>query len=650
MHKILQDIETGVGETIRRRLQIEPPASLSASEPPDAALGDVAFAVCFELARTLRRSPRAIAEELRADLSHLPGVVRVEVAGAGYLNLFLHRATLLNRLIQADRSLTALPADGKIIVEHTNINPNKAAHIGHLRNAVLGDTLVRALRYLGHTVEVQNYIDDTGVQLADLVVGFQDLGPGEPAAIAARERFDHFCWDLYARVTALYEAEPSALERRRQVLQEMEQGDNPTAALAADLADRIVRCHLATMARLGVHYQVLPRESDILRLRFWDRAFEMLRAASALQRPADGKNAGCWVMDLSGDDTFGDIEDTQKVLVRSNNTVTYTGKDIAYQLWKFGRLARDFHSRPYLPDELGETVWRTGWEDGDADAPSFGAATTVYNVIDRRQAYPQKVVAKGLAALGFLTEARHSIHFAYEMVALTPACAEEMGMTLNADDRKRPYVEMSGRRGLGVKADDLIDRLIARATAEIEKRNPGMNPDTLQETARTLAVGALRYFLLRFTRNRVIAFDFSEVLSFEGETGPYVQYSVVRARNILRKVRTRDGLSADELTARIDAGLGPEADEIPADEWELARLCARLDRTVRESVDKQELSGIARHAFALAQAFNAFYHRFPVLAEPDPAARRRRLVLVGLFTRTMLRALGLMGITVPDRM
>jgi len=651
MSATFRRIESGLAAAIARRFGIDPPRC-TATPTPEPALGDLAFTVAFELARTLRRPPRLIATELAEELGRLADVRSVVVAGGGYLNVFVDRAAFLaGQLGDPGAPRPGFADPGKVIVEHTNINPNKAAHIGHLRNAVLGDTLVRALRYLGRRVEVQNYIDDTGVQVADLVVGFEDLGGPTPSEVARRPgRFDYYCWDLYAQVTALYEAEPERRKRREETLHRMEAGDNPTAALAADLSGRIVRCHLATMARIGVTYELLPRESDILRLQFWSRAFELLRERGAVHLEAAGKNRGCWVMDLSGDPEFADIEDTQKVLVRSNSTVTYTGKDIAYQLWKFGLLGRDFGYRRLPDPPAGHPVWITSSDGGEPDAPAFGGGSLVYNVIDQRQAYPQKVVAKGLAALGFGDAAARSHHFSYEMVALTPACAADLGMALDAEDRARPWIEMSGRRGLGVKADDLLDRLIERAAAEVRRRHADLEPGDVEAIARQLAVGALRYFMLRFTRNRVIAFDLDEVLAFEGETGPYVQYSVVRARNILNRLREREGVGEEELERLVATGIPPSDPQPPDEEWELALLCSRLGEVVADAVGKEEMSGIARHAFALAQSFNSYYHRFQVLGETDPAVRRRRILLVVLFRAAMERALGIMGVEVPPRM
>ncbi len=630
--------------------------------PPTAAQGDLASAVCFDLARTARKAPRVLAEQLVAAFVPGDGIVRLEAAGAGYLNGFLDRPSCLREWLAADRSPRP-GAGGKVIVEHTNINPNKAAHIGHLRNAVLGDTLVRCLRQLGRDVEIQNYIDDTGVQVADLVVGFlvvlgEDFATVhakyDEAALAARGlRFDYIAWDLYADVTRFYEADKSRLAHRQDTLHAIEAGANPVAELAAYVARRMVRHHLRTMDRIGVRYDLVPKESDILALNFWGDAFVRLKDAGAVKLIAGGKNAGCWVMDLPGVEE-GAGED-QKVIVRSNGTVTYVGKDIAYQMWKFGLLGRDFHYTrlDWGPEPSLYELWGTTSSDGQPDAPAFGHGESVYNVIDTRQSYLQRVVAAGLRSLGHAAEAERSTHFAYEMVALTPAAIVSMfpDFVLSDDDRKKPYLEMSGRKGLGVRADDLIDALLKRAEDEIRKRNPAEDDARVKETSRRIAVGALRYYMLRFSRNRVVAFDLDDALAFEGETGPYLQYSIVRARNILAKLAERRGAfeaEADWLASHVDLG-GVPPDQI-AELWEIPLLLSRTDAVLRQAVDSLELATVAKHAYTLAQAFNSFYHRSPVAKEDDPVARRVRAAVTRLYLDGMTHLLHVMGIEVPDRM
>jgi arginyl-tRNA synthetase len=535
--------------------------------PPDRALGDLATPVAFELARHLRRPPRAIAQDLAARLGEGTGL-QVAAAPNGYLNVFLDRRRFLMERLRP--AATAAVDTGKTIVEHTAINPNKAAHVGHLRNSALGDTLVRVLRFRGVPVEVQNYIDDTGVQVADVIVGFEQLEHrtlDDVRALAEEPRFDYYCWDLYARVTEWFEADPDRLAHRAAALHALEQDGNESAAMAALIADRIVRRHLETMARMNVGYDLLTFESHILALHFWARAFEILKETGAVFLQTRGKLAGCWVMRIQedaaagpgGDASLADEggsaeEEPEKVIVRSNGTVTYVGKDIANQLWKFGLLGRDFHYRIF-DRRTNRRLWATSREatPDEHDAPTFGRAAAVYNVIDVRQSYLQKLLKQALVALGYPSQAERSTHFAYEMVALSPATARLLGYLDPEDaDPKRTFVEVSGRRGQGVKADDLLDRLVARAESEVAGRNPDLSAEQAARTAAMIAVAAVRYFMIKYSRAKVIAFDIDEAMSFEGETGPYLQYAVVRANNIFHKLRERDGVSEEEITSALD--------------------------------------------------------------------------------------------------
>ncbi|HYS07013.1 MAG TPA: arginine--tRNA ligase [Candidatus Dormibacteraeota bacterium] len=653
----MEDIKQAVAgalETIVREKYEAAPGLIAVEYPPRPGMGDLATPVAFELAKRLRRPPRQIAQELAASFPALPGVLRVEAGGAGYLNIFLDR-TAAARALAREIEAPPRPAggQGKIIVEHTNINPNKAAHIGHLRNAVLGDTLARCLRFFGHEVEVQNYIDDTGVQVADIVIGFREiLRAGLDEARAVPGKFDVFCWDLYARVTDLYEQRPETQELRPAVLKHLEERQGDDAGLAAYVARRIVNCHLDTMTRIGVRYDLLPWESDILAHRFWDRAFELLKKKKAIERVTTGDRAGCWVMPLEGP-RFAELKEGEKIIVRSNGTVTYVGKDIAYQLWKFGLLDANFDYAVFRSEGDGHIVWTSTSDQRErqAEHPGFGGAERVYNVIDVRQGYLQAIVVEGLKALGHAAQAERSIHFAYEMVALTPASAGKLGVSLSDEDRQRSYVEMSGRRGLGVKADDLLDALERQALDEIKSRNPGIEQDESRALARAISIGALRYLMVKYTRNRVLAFDFDEALSFEGETGPYLQYAVVRAGGIFEKMATAGG--PDETTAArwarettFDLPPGEAAEE----HWALLTLIARFRETVQQAVESLELSQIAKYAFTLAQRFNAFYHKYPVMQEPDPRFKQVRVVLTYLFLSQMRHAFGLMGIPEPERM
>jgi len=610
--------------------------------PPRIELGDLALTAPFDLARSLKRKPREIAEALARDLNGLPGVKRAEVAGGGYVNLFLDRGAFARDLQQAFAERRTAPRQpGRVIVEHTSINPNKAAHIGHLRNATIGDTFVRLLKSRGHAVVIQNYIDDTGVQVADVVVGFQHLEKKSLQDVAAMDgRFDYHCWDLYARVGDFYAADPKNKAQQAETLRAIEEGNNETARLAAHIAARIVDAHLVTMARLGIRYDLLAHESDILRLHFWDRAFELLKESGALRLQSEGKNAGCWVLAMEGE-----AADEDKIIVRSNGTVTYTGKDIAYQLWKLGRLDRDFRYRRH-----GQGLWTTTSGDGEKGAPPFGHATAVYNVIDVGQSYPQRVVKAGVAALGHGEAAAASHHLAYEKVVLSPATARALGYDVSEDTTA---VKVSGRKGLGVKADDLIDALTAKADAEIATRDPERSAAARRRDATAIAVGALRYFLLKFTRTKVITFDMEEALAFTGETGPYLQNALVRARNIFAKLEAAGHPvpALLERAASLDLAAlltGAEGDEV----WSLLLLIARTDDAVEQAIRGEEPAVVAKHAFAVAQAFHSYYQqpKYSVLHAESHDARAFRTLVVSAFVRQMETLFELLGIPVPDRM
>ncbi len=639
--------------------------------PPKIEMGEAASPVCFELAKRLKKAPRMIAQEIAVGLGRVEGIAKLEVAGAGYLNAYFDRGAFWSAIAEEKKAAAHKPE--KIIVEHTSINPNKAAHIGHVRNAVLGDTMARTLRGAGCNVQVQNYIDNTGVQVADVVIAFLEMEKRTPVSVkmmAMEPRFDYLCWDLYAAATAFFlEDKPRAAQMRGATLRAIEEGQGEEAEVAEVVADSIVGFHLRTMARLGIHYELLARESEILHLHFWDAAFVQLKEAGAIQFVTEGKMAGCWVMPWRDEGAAAtekttpsktegatptenkkeDEENEQdKIIVRSNGTVTYVGKDIAYQLWKFGLLGKDFHYTQWVKAPEGEIVWTTTSAADDPGAPDFGApAGTVYNVIDARQAYLQQVVGAGLRALGHAKEAEQSIHLSYEIVALTPRCAAEMGYELSPEDAKKPYVEVSGRKGLGVKADDLIDKLEAAALMEVRARHGEMAEAEKIRTAHVIAVGALRFFLLKFTRNAIIAFDFKDALSFEGETGPYCQYAVVRIRGIRRK-GVEAGAGREVLTAESVRTILSGADGTGL--WELLLLAGSGDSAVDATIAAQEPAFLAKYAFQLAQGFNHFYHNHHILSETDEQKRSFLLGLTEVVETQLVRILDLLGIEAPEKM
>ena len=654
--ELQQQLTRHVRDFLKRQYDIELPR-LVVDQPPTVSMGEYALPLSFELARKLRKPPRKIAEEIVGAIGALPGFDRLEVAGAGYINARVNRGEAARLLLQEDaQRLTESPTAEKILVEHTSINPNKAAHIGHLRNAVLGDTFVRLLRAGGAHVDVQNYIDNTGVQVADVVVGFLYLEKKTQSDVekliaqsAPGRLFDYYCWDLYARVSQWYEEDKERLNLRLQTLHDIERGGNRAAAMGKVISEAIIRRHLETMQRLGIQYDFLPQESEILHLHFWDLAFTQLKQKGVLYLETEGKNKGCWVMKRAvtktsrpaDEEPTDGPDDDAKVIVRSNGTVTYVGKDIAYHLWKFGLLGKDFGYRKFHRYPDGHEVWISA-ESGEANHPHFGGVHAIYNVIDFRQEDPQNNVIEALRGLGYTEQAENQHHFSYAFVVLTPRCAEELGYEVSPEDRERPFIEISGRKGFGVKADDLIDSLIAAAQNEVDARHPEMPEGERRDIAVQIAIGALRYFMLKFTKGTVIAFDFKEALSFEGETGPYAQYAIVRASNIFRK----GGLSSeDALTGPVDHQFLKE-DEF----WELWLRAGQLSHMVQQCIATTEPAYAAKYAFQLAQQFNNFYHKHHILTETDEARKRFLLTTAAVVRRALIDCLAMMGISAPPVM
>ena len=669
-----------IRDFLRRAYALDLPR-IVIEQPPRVELGEYALPLAFDLAKKLRKPPRKIAEEIVSGIGPIEGFEKLELAGAGYINARIQRDQFAAALAAGEAPHAAVAA-GKILVEHSSINPNKAAHVGHLRNAILGDTFVRLLRFAGREVDVQNYIDNTGVQVADVIVGFLYLekkSRAEIEALISQPRFDYYCWDLYARASQWYAEDKQNLEVRRQVLHDIEQGGNETAVIADLISIAVLRRHLETMDRLDIEYDFLPRESEILHLHFWDAAFAKLKDAGVLTFENEGKNKGCWVMRRGGpakqiagkadgsrhseeEDLLTVVpltpgvdvrpdEDDQKVIVRSNGTVGYVGKDIAYHMWKFGLLGRDFGYRKFYRYPNGHDCW-ISTTVGALDHPHFGDVAEIYNVIDARQSEAQNSVIEALRALGHNEQADHYTHFSYEMVALTPRCAAELGYQLSEEDKARPYIEVSGRKGFGVKADDLIDTLITSAKKEVDPRHPQLNDAERAAIATQIATGALRYFMLKFTKSSVIAFDFKEALSFEGETGPYAQYAVVRATNIFRK----GGFDPEDFS-RDMASYVSDADlkrfltgEANNDFWELWLASSKTSYVIDQCIATTEPAHLAKHVFQLAQLFNTFYHRHPILTETHEKRKMFLLATIAVVRRELLRSLAVMGITAPPVM
>lgn len=607
------------------------------SLPAERKFGDLSTNLAFVLAKKTKNKPFLLANAMAEKLQgQLPEIESIEVAGGGFINFYLRRDQfLLYQWQNLARSMP--PRSEKVIVEHTSINPNKAAHIGHLRNSCLGDILARSCRFLGYEVEVQNYIDDTGIQIADVVWGLLYYQKKDLAAIKKITSLAAYLWDLYAEVNQAFNTNEKFAAERREVHKKIEDKINPEYQACLYIAQQVLHDHIRTMARLDIQYDLLARESDVIALDFFKAAAAELTAHQVMIWSQDPEKKGCLVIHY-------EREKIEKIIVRSNQTITYVGKDMAYNLWKFGLLPRDFFYRPFFTYPDNHPIYITTTEPF-AQALQFGRAGRVYNVIDVRQSYLQNLIAQVLVQLGHPEQSRNFIHFSYEMVAMTPACVREMGLQLAPEEEAKSYIEVSGRKGRAVKADDLIDQLIAKSKHELESRNSGLSAAEVEPIAKAIAVAALRYFMVKFNLNTVIAFDFKEALNFEGDSGPYLQYTMVRLNSILKKAAGAD-LVAEKNPGRLTCLDAAEKELY----WEIILNLALLETQVEYALANHELSSLAAYAYTLCQKFNHYYHLFPVLAEKDLAIKNLRLTLILLFKDKVEKLLHIIGITIPERM
>jgi len=616
---------------------------------------------------SLGRPPLQIAEGLAKILNSMTigSLQEVTTTKPGYVNFRLNRAgvglTIIENVLEEgpDFGQNPIGTGTKVVIEHTSINSNKAAHVGHLRNSCLGDTVMRMLRSQGYTVEAENYIDDSGVQVADVVVGFTLLQKGElqlPGGneMLEGEAFDYYCSRVYVAVGKLYEEKPEYKEFRKAILHSIEHGEEPESgpdypALAADLSHQIVQAHLKTMGRLNISYDLLTWESAILGAGLWTHTFEMLRSRGLLEHPESGPAADCWIL------PFGDAEASQedenermqdKILVRSDGTATYTAKDISNQLWKFGLtddIGVDFTYIPWGVQHDGRKLWtmRTPKDapthtEEEGNPARFGHAKIAINVIDVRQSYTQQVVYESLRRLGYVEQANNSRHIGYEVVALSRATAESLG--IDTSDGRSNYA-MSGRKGIEIKADDLINEAVKRM---LEIRRQGDKPEQDKNTAAILAASAIRYFMIRFGLQQIIALDMDEVLRPNGDTGVYLQYAYARANSIQRRLQ--------ESGYAIPARLEQLPVQLEQSEWELLRHIDVYPRRLAEASEQLAPHLLANYAYDLAAHFSDFYeHTPPIVKETDEVVKAYRAQLVQATTQTMSNVLRVLGFEPLER-
>jgi arginyl-tRNA synthetase len=617
IEEITQSIlqEAGLLRPENLKITVEHPANLEH--------GDYSSNIAMQLAKLLKRPPFQIANEFKERLpvhSNMNSIInKIEVAPPGFINFYLDWQ---NWALQSDIPASANhPTGKKVLIEHTSINPNKSAHIGHLRNSCIGDTLARMLKKTGHQVEVHNYIDDLGNQLADTVVGILHTSTEQPYT-----RFGDFCWETYAKINKAYKDQPDLLEQRTNVLTELEEGHSNIAWMGLLIAERIVREHVEEMKQFGIAYDVLVWESNIVREGFWARAFELLLQTSIFRQEQEGKLKGCWVLKQpENDGGLGDPSQSEfqsdKVLVRSNGILTYTAKDIAYHLWKFGLLDNDFRYKKF-----SDRLWST---HQNGVKKKIGHADMVINVIDQRQEYPQAMVKQALLALGFEEQAANLRHVSYGVVSLSPDTAKGLG--IDTSDGKHAYA-MSGRQGIGIKIADFLERMALIIDTK-RSRKAGLS-------SRAIAAASIRYYLLRFHLQTEVVFDLEQATEVSGNTGVYLLYSYARSCSILDKANAASSSVPAELKM---------FEELEQQELSLLRQLAYWPETLQASVNELAPNHLCTYAHELSTLFNHFYATCPIL-KAEGEKRSLRLWLTERYKQTLQEALEILGMPTPTKM
>ena len=598
-------------------------------EPAKPGFGDVSSNISFLLSKQLKRSPKEISEMLSEKFQHCIStlVLKTEAHPSGYLNFFADWEKL-GQLILSESFLDEfgdvdIGKNSRIVVEHTSVNPNKALHIGHIRNIIIGDTISRILEKANFKVNVLNYVDDSGLQVADIIVGFKHFGFDEEPP--AGKKFDHYCGDdVYVKTTEKYDEDPTLEEIRKNILKELEDGDSETAKFADKITRKVLADQLETCWNLSVFYDCLNFESQIIRSGLWAEIFKKLKEMSLIEFENEGKNAGCWVI-------RGENKEEDKVIVRSNGTATYIAKDIPYAAWKLGLLVDPFNYEKYEKEQPDSRVlWQTTLKKNDLISKNF-IGDKVITVIDSRQARLQKIITSLMGKFKSVPDAY--VHLGYESVTLSSDTAKTLG--LNTDGKQ---AQMSGRKGLYVNADSVYELLKEKTKQETQNRHPEMNSSEIEKIAHDVSVGTLRYEMIKQDLDKIITFDLTKSLSLEGDTAPYIQYTHARASRILEKSNRIPSID-------IDFSLLKEMSEI-----DLIKNIGLFNLHVRDAANNLSPKVIARYCHDLAVSFNSFYEHSKVLELGDIKLENARICLVNSFKTTLEKALELLGITAPNRM
>ena len=641
LKKVQKDLRISLQEALQKAIsntysEIKE-CTIEFTYPKYSKFGDYATNIALSLAKNLKTNPMTIAEQIVANLDLPKFVKKVQIEKPGFINIFLDSKQIIKKELEKfTKGYKLNKTNLKIIVEHTSVNPNKALHVGHLRNAVLGDTLARLLANYVEKVEIQNYIDDTGLQVADTTAALKLYGEQKNQ----KERFDFYCWDIYAKFHSELKQEDKELELsklRREVLEQIEKQQGKYYKVSQEVVHRILDHHLSDLAKLNVEYNLLIHERDIIGFKLWDYAFELLKKSGKIKYYETGEFAGCWV--------FESEHMPAKILVRSNGTKVYTAKDIAYHLWKIGALDFDFLYGQWQ-GELYKNPNLIHTDPAGSKMPDkFGHADKVINVIDYRQSYPQQVVREAVEEV--TGKSNLIYHLAYGVVNLSKNTAARLG--IDTSDGKNVYA-MSGRKGVGIKAWDLYNA-VKSAVLQKVKETYKDKAETIDIDAITTA--AIRYQLIRYTAARDIVFDIDEATQFVGKTGPYLQYSYVRALNILRKYtkkQEKDKAINDMKNKIAKSNVDIPKTEMPSEINDLIVLLAKHQEAMLDSALAIEPAVYAEYAFNLASAFNTFYEKVHILSEQDEAKQLFYMTIVFIFLINMQKILENLGITPVERM
>lgn len=622
---LLDEIKLNVSKSLQ---ELDYPKVSFTVEPAKKEFGDVSCNVCFLLAKDLKKKPNEIAKKITETYQkHLSELVsKIEAHPSGYLNFFVNmnkfNELVIKNSIKDDFGFVDIGKKSRIVVEHTSVNPNKALHIGHIRNIIIGDTLARILDKVNFNVKILNYVDDSGLQVADIVVGFKHLGFSETPP--SGQKFDQYCGDeVYVKTSEKYETEPNLQEIRKKILKDIENPKSEISKFANSITKKVLACQLETCWNLDVTYDCLNFESEIIHSGLWEKIFEKLKKMKILEFESEGKNKDCWVI-------RGKEKEEDKIVVRSNGTATYIAKDIPYAAFKLGLLEDPFDYKKYEKNQPGRTLWQTTLEKTSELKQNF-SANKVITVIDSRQSRLQKIVTDIMSK--FTSNPDSYVHLAYESVTLSSDTAKQLGMNTGGKQ-----TQMSGRKGLYVNADSVYDMLKTKTIQETRKRNQEMDNDAVELIAHQVAVGTLRYEMIKPDLDKIITFDLTKSLSLEGDTSPYIQYTYARASRILEKAQS---------SPNFDSTFELLNNEF---ETELIKMIGLFDINIRDAANNLSPKVIAKYCYNLAVSFNAFYEHVKVLDSGDESLTIVRLCLVSSFKSTIKKALSLLGIPSPERM